>query len=1323
MIKTSDVLIFFVNGKKIELKNPDPELTLLEFLRKQQRLTGSKLGCGQGGCGACTVMISKYNSVTDTIEHWPANACLTTVCSLHGRAVTTVEGVGDIKRKVHPVQKQLVENHGTQCGFCTPGFIMSMYTLLRNNPKPTLREIQENFDGNLCRCTGYRPILQAFSEFSQERVENNCVMGKNCCKNGKQKDDAISNDNNGKDDKQLLIYDPTQEPIFPPELKINCTKLDQEVLKYVSGEVTWLSPASLPELYEIQKAHPTSVLVSGNTIIAMDTKLSNTKYPVRVHISRIQELNQITETDFGIKIGASLSIAKVNSFFKMAITKLPEYKTRILVAFVELFKRIANHQIRSVASIAGNIMSGTPSADIAPLLLASKAVVTVHEIDGTNRDVVMDDNFFIGNRKTCLKDTDTIICITLPFTKQIEYIIGYKQAYRKESDSAIINAGMWVHLTEHKTVADIRLVFGGMADKVVFAKKTMSALKGKKWDESLLELACSQDLLPADLPLSPGSVGGLIAYRRTLTLSFFFKFFTTVGDRVKQNVVENHKELSIKPVSIYQASQIYDITSPGQSENGAVGQPIVHRSAYKQATGEAVYVDDVPKVEGELFCGVVCSTKANAKLIQIDPSKALDLPGVVDFVTYKDVPNDNFWDSPKDYVFAEQTVEHEGQIIGLILADSLTLAQKAAKLVEVVYEELPAVVTIQDAIKRNSIFESSLVLKDGDVDEGLSTAESLARGEFHMDSQQHFYLEPQGCIVYPRDSDEIDIVCMGQSIDLIQVGVSKVLGIPENQVTVRVKRIGGGFGGKVIRHACVVLPAAVAAHKTGRPVRLVLERDHDMKLIGSRRAMWAQYQVGFTKNGKVTALKMTIYLNCGATFGYSSTCAERILLFLGSNCKIPNLQVDTVLCKTNIATTTPFRGFGNPQAISLLENILDHVAVELGIEPEVVRKQNLYNQGDTTAFGQLIEQCSLQDCWTECQKLSQYNTRKQEVEEFNRCNRWKKRGLSIAPTAHGIGFSYPVLNKGSALVNIFKDGSVVLIMGGVEVGQGLSTKMIQVVSQVLDIPVDYIKIAETRTDVVPNTPPTAASMTSDLVGMAVVDACQQLCEKLKNYRTPNKPWTTVIGEAIGKRESLSAFGYYKPDCCGMDWTKKVNSPFMYFTYGVGCSVVEIDCLTGDHQVLSTDIVMDVGHSLNPAIDVGQIEGAFMQGYGLWCLEQVKMTSQGKLLSNGPGNYKVPSLSTIPQSFNISLLKTAGNPKAVYSSKAIGEPSLCLAISVFMAIKAAIRAARLESGYTGHFTLDSPATPDRVRMACLDRFTEQFLLDDQQDKIQPYFVRL
>uniref|UniRef100_A0A2C9JJ99 Xanthine dehydrogenase n=1 Tax=Biomphalaria glabrata TaxID=6526 RepID=A0A2C9JJ99_BIOGL len=1259
----SDILIFFVNGVKTELKNPDPELTLLEFLRKHKRLTGSKHGCGQGGCGACTVMISKYNSVTETID-WPANACITTVCSLHGRAVTTVEGVGDIKRKVHPVQKQLVENHGTQCGFCTPGFVMAMYTLLRNNPKPTQRDIQENFDGNLCRCTGYRPILQAFSEFSQERAQNNCIMGKNCCKNGKQNDNSVCD---GSNEMKFEIYDPTQEPIFPPELK---PKPSAEWSGMVAGRVRTYEHDD--NSLEHMPHNQTAIHVSGNTKLIMDTKFGNVKYPVRVSTSRIPELNQINETEHGIQIGASVSLRRVCSYLKTTISKLPDFKTRVFTAFVEMLKRFGSHQIRSVASLAGNIMSASSISDLSPLLLASRAVVTVHDIDGTNRNIDMDENFFTGYRKTCLKNTDVIIYITLPFTKQTEYIVGYKQAYRKEEDSSIVNAGMWVQLTEETQVADIRLVFGGMADKLVLAKKTMAALIGRKWDKSLLELACSQDLLPADLPLAPGSVGGLIAYRRTLTLSFFFKFFTTVSDKLKQNVVPENE-------IVYQASQIYDITSPGQSENGAVGQPIVHMSAFKQATGEAVYVDDVPKMEGELFCGVVKSSKAHAKITRIDPSKALDLPGVVDFVTYKDVPNDNTWDSPKDFVFAEQMVEHEGQIIGLILADSLTLAQKAAKLVEVVYEELPAVVTIQiNILSHTDNFKLIMVMR---VD----------------DATLRF--------------------------KIFQVAASRVLGLPENQITVRVKRIGGGFGGKVARHACVVLPTAVAAHKTGRPVRLVLERDHDMKLIGTRRAIWAQYEVGFTKESKVTALKLTIYFNCGATLGTSLACAERSLLSLGSSCKIPNIQVTAILCRTDIAPTSPLRGFGNPQAVAVMETILDHVAMISGLDPETVHAQNFFCQGDTTAFGQVIEQSSLQDCWTECQKLSQYNTRKQEVEEFNKCNRWKKRGLAMAPLTYGIGYPFQAYNKGSALVNIFKDGSVVLIIGGVEMGQGLFTKMIQVASQVLDVPVDYIRIAETRTDVVPNVAPTAASMTSDLIGMAVVDACEQLCVKLKNYRTSNKPWKSVITEAIGKRECLSAFGYYKPDILGMDWTRKINCPFFYFTFGAACSVVEIDCLTGDHMVLSTDLVMDVGHSLNPAIDVGQIEGAFIQGYGLWCLEQVKMTSQGKLLSNGPGNYKIPSLSTIPRSFNVSLLKTAGNPKAVYSSKAIGEPPLCLAISIFMAIKSAIKAARFESGHTGYFTLDSPATPDRVRMACLDRFTEQFVWDEQQDKANPYFVQL
>ncbi|KAH9502657.1 hypothetical protein Btru_074041 [Bulinus truncatus] len=1252
--------------------------------------------------------------------HWPVNACITVVCTLHGRAVTTVEGIGDIRRKVHPIQKQIVENHGTQCGFCTPGFIMAMYTLLRNNPKPISKEIQENFDGNLCRCTGYRPILQAFRSFSQEKTQTSCAMGKNCCQNRKETNNEACIENVGKDC-ETLIYDPTQEPIFPPELKLNNSRFDQDLLKTISGEVTWLSPVSLNQLDEIKKTYLTCILISGNTKVSMDIKFSNVIYPVRVYISRIPELNQITETNFGLQFGGALSLRKVNSYLKMALAKLPEFKTRVVSAFVEALKRFGSHQIRAVASVAGNIMSASAVSDLNSLLLACRAVVKVHNIDGSDRDIVMDENFFTGYRKTCLKDSDIIIHITLPFTEKTEYIHWYKQAYRKEEDLSIVNAGMWVKLSEDKPhVVDLRLVFGGMSNQLLFAKNTMSALQGKKWDKSLLEMACSKDLLLADLPLPPGSFGGLVAYRRTLTLSFFFKFFITVSERLQQNILPEDTSSHLKTDDIhFHASQIYDITN----KQGAVGQPLVHRSAYKQATGKAEYVDDVPKMDGELSCGFVYSTKAHAKILKVDPSKALCVPGVVDFVTYKDVPADNLWDPPNEHVFAENEVDHEGQLIGIVLADSLSVAQKAAKKVEVVYEDLTPVVTIQEAIKIKSFFDKGLVLERGEIDQGLSAAENLSSGEFHMDPQQHFYLEPQGCIVYPHDPDEFNIVCMAQNINLIHVTTASVLGVPQNQINVSVKRIGGGFGGKVYHHASVVLPAAVAAYKTHRPIRLVLERDLDMKLIGTRRAIWAQYQVGFTKDGRLTALKLTIYFNCGISLGTSLACAERCLLSLGSSYKIPHLQVTAVLCKTNIPTTAPLRGFGNPQAIAVIETIIDHVATIVGLDSDVVRERNFYSQGDTTAFGQVIELSTLQACWNECQNFSQFNTRKEEILEFNRLNRWKKRGFAMVPLTYGLGYPFKAYNKGSALVNIFKDGSVVLIIGGVEMGQGLFTKMIQVASQVLDVPVDNIRVADSRTDVTPNVSSTAASMTSDLIGMAVVDACEQLSGKLKKFRFPDKSWKTVITEAIGERECLSAFGYYKPDSTGMDWNRKVNSPFFYFTFGAAYSVVEIDCLTGDHQVLYTEIVMDVGHSLNPAIDVGQIEGGFLQGYGLWCLEQVKVTSQGKLLSTGPGTYKIPSFSTIPHVFNVSLLKTEGNPKAVYSSKGIGEPPLCLAISVFMAIKSAIKAARLETGHLGYFQLDSPATPDRVRMACLDEFSEQFLQDDQEDKKHPYFVQL
>lgn len=406
------------------------------------------------------------------------------------------------------------------------------------------------------------------------------------------------------------------------------------------------------------------------------------------------------------------------------------------------------------------------------------------------------------------------------------------------------------------------------------------------------------------------------------------------------------------------------------------------------------------------------------------------------------------------------------------------------------------------------------------------------------------------------------------------------------------------------------------------------------------------------------------------------------------------------------------------------EHCIMDVAVTLGISPVQVREMNLYYEGDTTHYCQPLYKCMLRRCWEECVRQSDFHRRKKDVDIFNSENRWKKRGITMVPVKFGIAFTAPFLNQAGALVHIYLDGSVLLTHSGVEMGQGLHTKMIQVASRVLHIPISKIHISETGTNLVPNTSPTAASSSSDLNGMAIVNACQTLLERLEPVmrENPKGSWEDWVKEAYFKRISLSSTGFYKTPVSGFDFQTGVGSPFNYFTYGTACSEVEIDCLTGDHQVLRTDIVMDVGISLNPAIDIGQVEGAFVQGYGLFMMEQLKVSPKGFQFTRGPGNYKIPGFGDIPVEFNVSLLKGSVNERAVYSSKAIGEPPFFLASSVFFAVKEAIMSARADAGHDGNFRLDSPATPERVRMSCEDQFTEMFP-SAEEGTYTPWFVDL
>ncbi|XP_041821919.1 xanthine dehydrogenase/oxidase isoform X2 [Chelmon rostratus] len=1313
----SDELIFFVNGKKIVERNADPEMTLLTYLRRKLGLTGTKLGCAEGGCGACTVMLSRYQTHTQQLLHFAVNACLAPVCSLHLVAVTTVEGIGSVARKLHPVQERIARAHGSQCGFCTPGIVMSMYALLRNNATPKMADVEEAFHGNLCRCTGYRPILEGFKTFT---VEGGCCGGEGrkngCCmaseKSSEEDADEASPLFNAAD---FAPFDPTQEVIFPPEL-MSLTKAQKSAsLRFRGDRAVWLQPDSLDEFLRLKWEHPDARVVVGNTEVGIEVKFKNMVYPVILAPAFIPELNTVTHTEGGIVFGAACTLSHMGAVLKQAVATLPPHQTEVFLAVLEQLRWFAGLQIRNVAAVGGNIMTASPISDLNPVFMAAGCKLTLIDKDGS-RVVQMDDAFFTGYRRTILRPQEVLLSIEIPYSKKTQFVSAFKQSPRREDDISTVTTAMSVTFTpQTDIVEDLRLSYGGMAPTTVLAKKTASRLLGRRWGEELLQVACSS--LAEEMTLDPSVPGGMVTYRRTLTLSLFYKFYLTVLQKLREQGV-NVEEVGsdcLSATEIYHQEtpssvQVYQVVPKERSQEDMVGRPMMHLSALKQATGEAVYCDDIPLYENELYLALVTSTKAHANILSIDTSAAECLPGVVCCVFADDIPGSNAT-GPIEYdetVFAHHQVTCVGHIIGAVVADTQLHAQRAAKAVRIQYEELQPIITIQEAIAAQSFYQPIRTIEMGDLEAGFKQADHILEGEMHIGGQEHFYLETNITLAVPQEEDgEMELFVSTQSATKTQSLVAKALGVPANRVVVRVKRMGGGFGGKESRTTILSTVVAVAANKLKRPVRCMLDRDEDMLITGGRHPFYGKYKVGFLNSGKVVALDVSYYSNTGNSMDLSLSVLERALFHMENSYSIANVRGRGFLCRTNLTSNTAFRGFGGPQGMLVAENWIADVAQILGRPAEEVRRLNLYVEGESTPYNQILHQFTLDRCWDECLSRSRYQERRAAIDLYNRKNRWTKRGLAIVPTKFGISFTAVFLNQAGALVHIYTDGSVLLTHGGTEMGQGLHTKMIQVASRVLGIPCSKIHISETSTNTVPNTSATAASASSDLNGAAVQKACEILVKRLEPYKTknPKGSWEDWVIAAYFDRVNLSANGFYKTPDLGYDFDTNSGRAFNYFSYGVACSEVEIDCLTGAHKNLSTTIVMDVGHSLNPAIDIGQVEGAFMQGLGLFTLEELHYSPQGVLLTRGPGSYKIPAFGDIPTQLTVSLLRDAPNDKAIFASKAVGEPPLFLAASVFFAIKDAISAARAESGISGPFRLDSPASAERIRNACSDQFTK------------------
>ncbi|XP_060788891.1 xanthine dehydrogenase/oxidase [Neoarius graeffei] len=1314
-----DDLVLFVNGKKITETHAEPEMTLLIFLRRKLGLTGTKLGCAEGGCGACTVMVSKFHQLQNKIVHQAINACLAPLCSMHLCAVTTVEGIGSIASKLHPVQERIAKAHGSQCGFCTPGLVMSMYALLRNNSQPTMQDIEEAFQGNLCRCTGYRPILEGYKTFTKD---GGCCRAKGkskvCClssEDTKEQGDSKHSVQQLFDLSEFMPLDPTQEIIFPPELMSLSQHLPQQ-LRFLGERVLWIQPNTLTGLLELKALYPTAKLVVGNTEVGIEMKFKNFLYPVILAPTYIRELNSIQYTETGIEFGASVTLTVLKEVLCGMVKKLPSYKTEVFQAVLEQLQWFGGQQIRNVAAIGGNIMTASPISDLNPVFMAVSSKLTLMSKEG-KRVLQMDDRFFTGYRKTALKPEEILLSIEIPYTKKGQYCSAYKQSLRKEDDIAIITCGMNVLFKEGSNIVqDIRLSYGGMAPTTVLATTTCNRLIGRQWNEELMQDACS--FLAEEMTLSPSAPGGMVIYRRTLTISLFFKFYLTIQHKLAQVYlsVEDIRPDYTSAIEIHHLDspssvQLYQVVPHGQSPDDVVGRPVMHLSALRQATGEAVYCDDIPHFENELYLALVTSTKAHAYITSIDIDDAMAVPGVVTFVSAKDIPGSNKT-GPAVYdetVFADDKVTCVGHIVGAIVADTQVHAQRAAKAVRMSYEECqPVIVTIQDAIANQSFYQPVRTIERGDLAQGFQESDHILQGEIHIGGQEHFYLETNCTLAVPRGEDgEMELFVSTQAATKTQTLVAKALGVPASHIVCRVKRMGGGFGGKESRSTMLSTAVAIAAQKVKRPVRCMLDRDEDMLITGGRHPFFGYYKVGFKKNGKVMALDVTFYSNAGNSMDLSLSIMERALFHMDNCYNIPHIRGTGYICKTNLPSNTAFRGFGGPQGMMVAESWISDIALHCGLPAEKVRKLNLYKQGDYTPFNQCLDQFTIQRCWEECITNSDFHHWKAKVEQYNKQNRWTKRGLSIIPTKFGISFNAVFLNQAGALIHIYTDGSVLLTHGGTEMGQGLHTKMVQVASRCLEIPSTKIHICETSTNTVPNTSATAASVSSDLNGMAVYNACQTLLQRLEPYKAknPKGSWEDWVNAAYFDRVNLSANGFYKTPDIGYDFETNSGRPFNYFSYGVAVSVVEVDCLTGSHKNLHTSIVMDVGKSLNPALDIGQVEGAFMQGVGLFTLEELRYSPQGYLYTRGPGMYKIPAFRDIPTEFKVSLLRDAPNEKAIFSSKAVGEPPLFLAASVFYAIKDAVTAARAESGLTGPFRLDSPATPERIRNACEDRFTK------------------
>jgi xanthine dehydrogenase/oxidase len=1347
---------------------------------------------------------------------------------------------------INPVAHRLAMNNGTQCGYCTVGFVMNMSEFIVNNPKATKKEIEAIFDGNICRCTGYRSILTGMKTFAS---------------NWSQKDEDERMKCLGDDAVQQQLPASTVVIPFPAEAEKTTSGVRIE-----NKSKKWLSPLTLGELaaelnlFQFEKKH----IIHANTAYGI-YKQEFLDADMIFDVSFIKELNTPPATDSKNKIitvsaGTSYSdfidyLEKAVKRYAASVPSTRDPETTHWGAALFMAKRTAGRIVRNAATLGGNAMlvlkhitknTGEPfPSDLLTALTACYAqieYIDYSNFDGhTTTTDYIDDLCNKINIDPKLAKRIVLLAFHIPFGHLNDVILAQKVALRDVNAHSIVNSANSIRLGSDLNVEHAALVFGGLAPFPWRATSTEVMLQNNVLSLDRLPLLIEtlkrevSALLSKWAPRMKGlpSEGFTPEYKLQLAVSFFYKSVVKTLIENGAPVPEGIRSSADIKWGRWAVSNGIQYYKPVQEFKAPVSQPYIKFTAMEQASGQLHYTHELSVPRNTVNAALVQSRRALANFAFTIPDANGEVntavlrnhlsdkfSSFVDIVTCEAFKNGalNMQGMGSDQpVFAVEQVNYVGQAIALIAADNELdagfiadyVADNCISYTAVKIDADPKswknkpVISIDQALKHNNVypdwpttasFMSHIwqITRPGSqlgwvkdklpLDKGLSNYEDLVDGNKCQivggtqlcGGQVHFYMEPQAAIAEPVDGGRMVIKASTQSPMTIHGTIASVLGVQYNSIDIQVPPVGGGFGGKTERTRFVVAATAVAAKALKLPVRLALSREQDTAMVGKRHSYYAQYQVAIdngnttpANKGVIRGLSNKMWGDGGAFYDCSFIVSNCIITRADNAYRIANFQAQIDVCRTNTAPSTAFRAFGDVQGKLMMENAIDDAAFSIGMTAEDVREINLYDRGDVTPFGQALSYCYMKDVWKQLKTACNYQKKVNDIEAFNKANKWRKQGLSIIPVKYGSGYNLVMLEQSGAYAAVYQgDGSIIIHQGGVEMGQGLLTQVRQVASYILNVPMSLIEVESPKTSVIPNPSSTGASTGTTYSVEAVKRVCEQLrarltdfgyemlkkngndwCEQqgiafwnygVEGWQAEPKQhsrhpliWQNLVGMAYQNRVSLMStlsgpiiggevpfpnitFKTPKQQPVIPGYTSDPNGKpgesdsFSGFTYSAACSVVEVDILTGETKILSSDIMYDAGWSMNPAIDIGQVEGAFVQGIGYVMSEKLEFEPDGdevgRLNTLNTWTYKPPATSSIPLELNVHLFPRGSvnvpeSPTDIMSAKEIGEPPLVLSTSVFFATKAAIRASRVERNLSGFFRFDAPATVQEVSRAC------------------------